>query len=162
MSIMNVNNVNDSYINLLEYLNTPWKGTSYSPYHLLMKRSKRMLLPSTKLMFTPKITKLCQKTAQPKQKCSNFLLQHKHQNVGQRHRLCQILHEKTNGNQVLHLKDHIIQGHALQKQNGTIHRNRRHIDDSSSYDIEDDTTVVNMETNTKNNVNEKISALNNK
>ena len=121
-----------------------------------------MLLPSTKLMLTPKVTKLCQKTAKLKQKCSNLLLQHKHQNVGQRHRLYQILHEKTNGNQVLHLEDHIIQGHAFQKQNGTIHCNCRHTDDSGSYDIEDDATAANIEANTKNNVNEKISTLNNK
>ena len=132
-----------------------------------MNRSKRTLLSSTKLILTPKVGKLCQKIATPNQKCSNLLLQQKHQNVStiSRHRLCQIPHEKTNVDQVLYLEDHIIKGHALQKQNHTICHNRRHIqktkkdiniDDKGSYDI-DITTTANMETNTRNNVNEKIS-----
>ena len=52
-----------------------------------------------KTKLTPKAAKLYKKNpAKPNQKCSNLVLQQKHQNVTTtlRHRLCQIPHKKTN------------------------------------------------------------------
>ena len=48
---------NDPYINLLEYLNTPLTGMTYSPCQLLMSRPTRTLLPTTKDFLAPKLTK---------------------------------------------------------------------------------------------------------
>ena len=48
---------NDPYISLLEYLNTPLTGMTYSPYQLLMSRPTRTLLPTTKDFLAPKLTK---------------------------------------------------------------------------------------------------------
>ena len=48
---------NDPYISLLEYLNTPLTGMTYSPCQLLMSRPTRTLLPTTKDFLTPKLSK---------------------------------------------------------------------------------------------------------
>ena len=48
---------NDPHISLLEYLNTPLTGMTYSPCQLLMSRPTRTLLPTTKDFLTPKLTK---------------------------------------------------------------------------------------------------------
>ena len=48
---------NNPYISLLEYLNTPLTGMTYSPCQLLMSRPTRTLLPTTKDFLAPKLTK---------------------------------------------------------------------------------------------------------
>ena len=48
---------NDPYITLLEYLNTPLTGMTYSPCQLLMSRPIRTLLPTTKDFLAPKLIK---------------------------------------------------------------------------------------------------------
>ena len=48
---------NNPYISLLEYLNTPLTGMTYSPCQLLMSRPTRTLLPTTKDFLAPKLTR---------------------------------------------------------------------------------------------------------
>ena len=46
---------NDPSVSLLEYLNTPLTGMTYSPCQLLMSRATRTLLPTTKNFLAPKL-----------------------------------------------------------------------------------------------------------
>ena len=119
---------NDPYISLLEYLNTPLTGMTYSPCQLLMSRPTRTLLPTTKDFLTPELAKdgIIQ-TDQNKEKQKEYYNRNaKTLPEIQSNTSVRFLKDKKWEPGILLNKTEHPRSYLIDTPNGIIRRNRRH------------------------------------
>ena len=120
---------NNPYSSLLEYLNTPLTGMLYSPCQLLMSRPTRTLLPATKDFLAPKLTEdVVIQTKQNKEKQKIYYNRNaKNLPDIQSNTNVRFFKDKKWEQGILLKKTEHPRSYLIDTPNGTIRRNRRHI-----------------------------------